>query len=34
MGELAYIADENVNGVAAVESNLAVPQKVKHQVTI
>lgn len=31
--EPSHITDGNVNGTAALENSLAVPQKVKHRVT-
>ena len=32
--EILYTVDENVNGMAAMENSLAVPQKIKHRITI
>ena len=32
--EILYTVDENVNGMAAMENSMAVPQKIKYSITI
>ena len=32
--EILCTVDENVNGMAAMENSMVVPQKIKHRITI